>query len=219
MKRFIAVLAVLALLMASAGLFAQNVRLDARITTEKADSGDYFNWIIGKDVTKDSFDTATGASRAASTANFDAVRFDSPSTKKATMPTGFRGLLLYPVSPFELTMTDNLTVTEENGLVIRFIHYGMAYQMTTDKKGNFNVATDAKLAKGISENIGGQFVILSQYRKAGTDGTKVSDLDWSKITLVPDVKDPAASRWYEGSVAMKYKKGTLTIKGVLKEVK
>ncbi|HHU37325.1 MAG TPA: hypothetical protein GXZ47_08860 [Treponema sp.] len=220
MKRFLALLTILALIITSSGLFAQNVRIDLRLNTEKADSSNYFNWVLGNDVTKDSFDTSTGASRSSSTATFDVVRYDSVTTKKATMPASFRGIVLFPVSSFQSIKDDGLTVTEgSNGLVIRYVHRGTAYQMTTDKKGNFNVRTDAKIARGIAENIGGNFVFKSQYTKAGTDGTNTSDLDWSKITLVSDEKDPAASRWYDGSVTIKYKKGVMTIKGVLKEGK
>ncbi|HKL87212.1 MAG TPA: hypothetical protein VJ861_12845, partial [Treponemataceae bacterium] len=131
-----------------------------------------------------------------------------------------RGLVLYPVSDFGTAEFDALSVKEEGKvLVVSFVHRGTAYQLTTNTKGQFDVLTGAKLAKNLADNVGGAFVLKPEFVKAGGDATKMADLDWSKVTLVPDTKDPAASRWYEGSLALTFKKNILTVKGTLTEKK
>jgi len=131
-----------------------------------------------------------------------------------------RNLLLFPVSSFEVPTADAFTVvSDKNGIVVRFVHYGTAYQLTTDAKGNFDLTTGAKVAKQICENVGGAFVLKPEFVKAGGDVKKMADLDWSKLTLVADARDPAATRWYEGKLAFGYKDGVLTVKGNLVEKK
>ena len=207
-------------LVAAPVLFAQNVKIDARVNVLAADKANYFNWTLGNKVTKDSFDAASGASLSGSTEGFNAVRYDAESTKKAAVPVTLRGLLLYPVSDFATAQADALTVTANGkALVVRFVHRGTAYELTTDKNGKANVLTCAKSAKALADNVGGEFVLKSEFVKAGGDPKKMSDLDWSKVALVSDAKAADASRWYEGSLDVAYVKGILTIKGNLTEKK
>lgn len=212
----IMILFVFLFVVASPALFAQNVKIDAAMNITKADSASYFNWSIGKKVVKDSFDANSGASVAGSVKEFDAVRFDTPTTKKPTMPIGLRGLLLYPTADFQTTVFDNVNVTQEGKmLTVRYVHRGTAYELTTDKKGSFDLLTGAKMASGLADNVGGKFVLKAEFVKDGTDGTKMADLDWSKITLVPDTKAADASRYYEGKLSFTYKGGMLKVKGNL----
>lgn len=217
MKRvFISVL----LVIAAAGLFAQDLRIDFRFNVEKEDAANYLNWSLGKEVIKDKYDAASGASVAGSTYGFDVVRYDNEITKNAALPAALRNLLLFPVSPFGIAIGDNFTVEEtKQGLVIRFVHRGVAYELKTDKKGNYNAVSDARAARGLADNVGGKFIIKEEFVKAGTDGSKGADLDWDKITLVPDTRAVSASRWFEGTLKVKYKKGILTMKGTLEEMK
>ncbi len=217
-KRILA--SIIALVGLTTAAMAQNARIDAKMNVLTADTANYFNWTAGKKVVKDSFDAKSGASVAASTKEFDAVRFDGETTKKAAIPVGLRGLVLYPVADFAVAAFDDLKVTE-NGkqLTVRYVHRGVAYELITDKKGKFDVLTGAKMAKGLADNVGGEFVLKPEFVKAGTDGKKMSDLDWSKITLVSDAKDPAAVRWYEGKLDFSYAKGVLAMKGTLVEKK
>ncbi len=201
-------------------LGAQSVKIDARMNVLSSDTADYLSWTLGGKATKDSYDAASGASLSGSTGALDAVRYDAASSKKAAIPVALRGLLLYPVSDFATTQYDALTV-QANGkaLTVRYVHRGTAYELTTDKNGKFDVLTGAKSAKSLADNVGGDFVLKPEFVKAGADPKKMSSLDWSKITLVPDAKDPAATRWYEGSLAFGYKAGVLTVKGTLNEKK
>ncbi len=200
-------------------VFAQDVRIEFSFNTKQEDSANFLSWALGKKVVKDSYDAESGASVAGSTYGFDVVRYDSEITKNAALAAGVRNLILFPVSPFGIAMGDNFTVEEtKQGLVIRFVHRGVAYELRTDKKGNLDVISGVRSARGLAENIGGKFIIKEEYRKAGTDGTKGADLDWDAITLVPDTRSVTASRWYEGTLRTRYKKGILSMKGTLKEV-
>ncbi len=216
-------LALLTFVVFAVPLFAQNVTIKFAMNVEKEDyANNYFQWTVaGKPAVKDGFDATAGASKAGSTGGFDAVRYDNAeTTKKASMPTALRGLMLYPVSDYGTKEFDNLTVTENGGvIVVRYIHRGTAYELTTDKKGNFDVLTGAKIAKGVGDNNRNVFTVNDAFLKAGGDKAKMSDVDWSKVTLTPDTFDAAASMHYEGTLKFSFKKGVLSISGTLKPAK
>lgn len=201
-------------------LSAQTVTIDARMNVAAADTANYFNWTNGSSTTKDKLDAASSASLSGSTGKFDAVRYDDPKAKKAAIPVGLRGLVLFPVGVYDIAKGDNLTATANGKVVtVRYIHYGTAYELVTDKNGKFDVLTGAKRAKNICDNVGGEFVLKNEFVKAGGDPKNMADLDWSKLTMTPDTKDATASRWYEGSLDFALKGTILTVKGTLKEVK
>jgi hypothetical protein len=217
-KKFVPALVVLFL--AAPSLFAQNVAIDARFGIDGSNPANYFNWSQGNKTVKDKFDATTGASFAGSTALFNAVRYDAQTTRKAAIPVALRGLVLYPVSDFETATADAFTVSATGkALVVRFVHRGIAYELSTDKNGKFDLLSGAKSAKGLADNIGGDFVLKKEFLKAGGDPAKMADLDWSKIPLVLDAKDPLASRWFEGTLNFTLEKNILTVKGTLIEKK
>ncbi len=183
-KRLLA--AVIALVGMTGAVMAQNTRIDARLNALAADPANYLNWTIGKKVVKDAFDAKSGAGLAASTKGFDAVRFAGEATKKAAIPVGLRGLMLYPVSDYAIAAFDDLKITA-NGkqITVRYVHRGAAYELVTDNKGKFDVLTGARMARGLAENVGGEFVLKAEFVKAGTDGKKMSDLDWEKSISFP----------------------------------
>ena len=212
--------ALVAFFLAAPALFAQNVTIDARFGIDGPNSANYFNWSQGNKTVKDKLDATTGASFAGSTALFNAVRYDTQTTRKAAIPVALRGLLLYPVSDFETATADAFTVSASGkALVVRFVHRGIAYELATDKNGKFDVLSGAKSAKGLADNVGGDFVLKKEFLKAGGDPAKMADLDWMKIPLVLDAKDPLASRWFEGSLNFTLEKNILTVKGTLTERK
>lgn len=205
-------------LVAVAGLaVAQKVSIDFRFNTEAADAKNYFNWSANGKSVKDGFDAATGASIAQSTTAFNVVRYDNETTKKNAIPAGLRALVLYPVAAWNTATADAFTVTA-NGkqLVIRFIHRGTAYQITTDSKGKIDTDDSFKIAAGVGENVGGKFLIKDEFLKSGGDKANMADLDWSKITLVDDEAAEDATVDYDGELTASLKKGILTIKGNLK---
>src|SRR5574344_872679 len=119
-----------AVLMASVPLFAQNVDIDYRLDTTGS-SKSYFNWTQGKkNVVKDSYDAASGASISGTTLKFNDVRFDAPKKNKATMSAGLRGLFLFPVAGDAQVTHDAFTVTKENGVItVHYVHRDSAYEI------------------------------------------------------------------------------------------
>ena len=200
-----------------------DVRIDYRMNVAKADyTANYFNWTVGKQpAVKDKFDTASGASVKGSTKAFNEVRYAEPAAdKKAAIPAGLRGLLLYPVANFDVAQFDNLSVTEKGGVVtVRFVHRGTAYELTTDKKGNFDVLTGAKIARNVGDNNMNVFTVKPEYLKAGGDAAKMSDVDWSKVQLVSDTFSPEAAYHYDGTLKFTFKNYVLSITGTLKRSK
>lgn len=200
-----------------------DVRIDYRMNVAKADyTANYFNWTVGKQpAVKDKFDTASGASVKGSTKAFNEVRYAEPAAdKKPAIPAGLRGLLLYPVANFDVAQFDNLSVTEKGGVVtVRFVHRGTAYELTTDKKGNFDVLTGAKIARNVGDNNMNVFTVKPEYFKAGGDAAKMSDVDWSKVQLVSDTFSPEAAYHYDGTLKFTFKNNVLSITGTLKRSK
>jgi hypothetical protein len=197
---------------------AQKINIDYRYNLGSSDpANDYFSWTNPKDgkVIKDSFDASSGASKSGSASGFDAVRFDGTANARKTLPAGLRGLLLYPSSPRSVFAEDALTVTPVGKeFQIRYVHRGTAYQGLT-KGGKLDIGTDFTSASGLTDTIAGESVIKEQYRKAGTDGTKMSDLDWNKIKLVSDAAAPDAAKKAAGTLTTAYRNNILTLKGTL----
>lgn len=217
MKKAKFLIAALVLVAAAGMAAAQKVSIDFRFNTEAADAKNRLNWSAAGKSVKDGFDAATGASRAQSTTGFNVVRYDSDATKRKAIPAGLRSLVLYPVASWDTATGDAFTVTA-NGrqLVIRFVHRGTAYQITTDSKGRIDTGASFKIATGVAENVGGKFMVKDEYLKAGGDKANMADLDWSKISLVDDEASDDATISYDGELKAELKKGILTIKGKLK---
>lgn len=217
MKKTKFLIAALVLVTAAGMAAAQKVSIDFRFNTKAADAKNHLNWTASGRNVKDGFDAATGASKAQSTTGFNVVRYDSEATKRKAIPAGLRALVLYPVSPWNTASTDAFTVTESGRrLTIRFVHRGTAYQVTTDEKGVIDTGDSFKIATGVADNIGGKFMIKDEYLKTGGNKANMADLDWSKIRLVDDEADDAATIDYDGELKAELKKGILTVKGNLK---
>ncbi|MDR2900336.1 MAG: hypothetical protein LBV20_02290 [Treponema sp.] len=221
MNRKIAVLAILVLLMSAVSVFAQSVRIDYRMNVRAADpSGNYLKWSLGSLNVSDALDTATGASKMKSTAQFDAVRYDSADTKQAAIPGGLRSLMLFPIADWNTAVSDSLLVgTNGKQVLIRYVHRGNAYEFRTDTNGKLDILTGCKIAAGIADNNNNTFVLKPAYLKPGQDPQKMSNLDWTKIRLANDKFSPTATRHYEGKLDVAYVDGILTIKGTLTEKK
>lgn len=217
MKNSKFIIAALVLAVAASLAVAQKVSIDFRFNTEAADAKNHFNWSADGKTVKDGFDAATGASKAQSTTAFNVVRYDNETTKKNAIPAGLRALVLYPVASWDTAVADAFTVTEnKKQLVIRFVHRGTAYQITTDSKGKIDTGDSFQIATGIADNIGGKFMIKDEFLKAGGDKANMADLDWSKIRLIDDEAAEDATVDYDGELSASLKKGILTVKGNLK---
>jgi hypothetical protein len=198
---------------------AQKVSIDYRYNVGRSDAaGDYVSWnkADGKAI-KDTFDAASGASKLKTTEEFNVVYNDGSSVaNRRAIPASFRGLFLYPISDRDTFDFDHLTVTPKgSAFVIQYVHRGTAYQIETANNKRADVTTSASFAAGVGAQVAGNFVINEPFRKAGTDGTKMEHLDWSKITLIRDAPAVNAAKAATGYLTVGYANGILTLKGDL----
>jgi hypothetical protein len=210
-------LIIISLCLGSSFMPAQDVTLDMRYNVLRSEpSKDYFNWSNGDKQVNDHYDAVTGASVLQSTREFESVRYDSPTSRRYTLPRGIRHLMLFPVSSRQYTNNFYLTVLEdEKKLIIRFIVYGTVYQIKTDDKKQIDIQKDCLIAVGITEKNELVSTLKPQYAKSGSDLNSMKSIDWSKISWVPDVAAPDATRKYSGILTAGYENGILTIIGNL----
>ncbi|MDR0558369.1 MAG: hypothetical protein LBG43_11000 [Treponema sp.] len=201
-------------------------KIDYRMNIAGLDANSYFNWSAKGVSVQDGFDAATGASKAKSTTRFDqVVTYDIPenAAKRTgnTIPGGLRSLFLYPVAADSTRVYDNLTVTANGKQVtIRYVHRDSAYEIATDANGKLDVLTGCKSVRGIATTEDQHtFTLKPEFSKTGQASGNMTDFDWSKATLTPEVFNPNATRHYTGALDVAYANNYLTIKGSLKEVK
>jgi hypothetical protein len=199
-------------------VFSQEVTIDMRYNVLGPEpAGNYLDWSIGGRNIRDSLDATTGASRARSTRELDAFRYDSPAARKYTIPVGLRQLLLFPVCPERYTNLFHLTILEEGQkLVIRFILDGTVYQIRTDDRKQIDLKNAFFMAPEIAvDNSLSPVVLRQQYILPGGRATDWNSLDWSKIQWRVDTADVNANRKYNGILTAGYAGGVLTVKGTL----
>ena len=210
-----------------------------RYNTAGPDSGNYLSFrsplrYIG--VEKDTFDGASGASKFKSTTLFSPIQTDM--TGKATFPSGFRGLLLYPVSSYETCVEDNLRADKAaNGIItIMYAHRGTAYRISTDKSGRIGFPRGGFLTRAIGYIEGhNPQVIARTFSSSG----EARDIDWNKVwdsrvaggmeitpgmpartgAIQNDYGDLTAMFNWDGILQLTYEAPILTITGALKPVK
>jgi hypothetical protein len=231
MKNIIPVLCALAVFGFSG--CGRSAKIDYRMNVAGPDNGNYFNWSAGSANVKDAFDPSapgengtTGASKAKSTSRFDAaVTYDIPSNAAKhtgyALPSGLRGLFLYPVASDATRVNDTLFVTA-NGkeLTIRYVHRDSAYEIKTDAAGKLDVTTACKIARGVcSTEDQYSFTLKPEFSKTGSASSNMGDFDWEKAVFTPDTFSENATRHYTGALNAGLANNILTIKGSLKEVK
>jgi hypothetical protein len=166
--------------LAAFGLSAADLTIDMQVNTAAKDYIGNFLTFKGAiaSVEKDQFapgaDATSGASKLASTEVFNAYRFDVKG--KQTMPGGLRFVLLYAVANDGIRMGDNLTVTRSGGtVVVRFVHRGTAFEITTDASGKIALPSATAVRKrtiGHTDN-----TIHPDFSSNG----KPTGVDWKKV--------------------------------------
>jgi hypothetical protein len=216
--------AIAAVIFVSCG--GESAKIDYRMNVAGLDANSYFKWSAKGVSVTDSFDAATGASKAKSTSRFDqAVTYDIPENAAKhtgyTIPGGLRSLLLYPVASDDTRVYDNLTVTANGKQVtIRYVHRDSAYEISTDADGKLDVATACKVARGVATTEDQHtFTLKPEFSVTGQASGNMADFDWSKAVLTSDVSSDNATRRYTGALDVAFASNILTIKGSLKEVK
>ncbi|MDR9860093.1 hypothetical protein [Treponema socranskii] len=201
---------------------ATDVKIDYKMDiSAKNHDTDYFTWTVGNETVQDKFDAASGASLKGSTRAFNAVRFAEPTAdRKASMPAGLRSVFLFALADPSFVKSHALQVTNDAGVItVRFVRKTNAFELKTDKKGNFNLLTGSKIAKNVTDKKGDGFVIKPEYLKQGGDVSNMADLDWSKIPLADDAFSSDAAYHYDGNVKFTFKDNVLRITGTLSRTK
>jgi len=216
---------------AAAGLPAQELVIDYRYDLAGAGGGqDYLsfrtpNYLIGVD--HDGYDAATGASRAGSTALFGAVYLDMAG--QGAFPEGLRGILLFPVAPPATREEDAFHAGKAaNGVItLEYAHRGVAYRVTTDKRGRVSLPRGGfqKRTIGSIEGHNPQ-VILREFSTTET----AAGIDWKKVwdpavtarsagAIQNDFGALTAMFNWDGELTLTLDANVLTIKGALRIAK
>jgi hypothetical protein len=180
MKRHAIGLFVAAMVLSAVTLSAADLTIDYQMNTVAQDYANNYLTFQGKavSVAKDQFapgaDAVSGASKLESTAMFNIYRFDIFGGK--LLPGGLRSLFLYPVADDGTRTGDGLTAIKnaDGSLMIRFIHRGTAYQLTTDKTGKLTLPGAVVKTRRIGHT---DNLISTDFSRSG----KVADVDWRKV--------------------------------------
>jgi hypothetical protein len=228
----------LILLGGGALLSAQDLSIDYRFNVSGRTEGNYLTYTsairyIAAD--KDSFDAVSGASRQKSTSLFAPIQTDIMG--RATISTGFRGLLLFPLAPDSMRTEDNLHVYKEGTVItIEYVHRGVAYRVRTDSQGNISFPRGSYVMRTIGYIKGNNPQVISADFSAGKTAAGV---DWKKVwdpttpsgrsvdpgsedktgPIQNDYGDMMAMFNWDGTLAVGFENSILTIKGVLRPVK
>jgi hypothetical protein len=219
-------------------LSAQDLTIDYRYDTSGAVQGNYLTYqsairYIAAD--KDAFDAVSGASKQKSTSLFAPIQTDIMG--RATISSGFRGLLLFPLAPDSMRTDDNLHVYKEGSVItMEYVHRGVAYRIQTDKSGNIGFPRGSYVMRSVGYIQGADPQVIS--RDFARDTTAAS-IDWKKVwdPAVPpgqlvaqgneaktgpiqnDYGDMMAMFNWDGTLEVRFEDPVLTIKGVLRPVK
>ncbi|MDR2376890.1 MAG: hypothetical protein LBD96_10700 [Treponema sp.] len=219
-------------------LSAQDLSIDYRYDTSGSGRGNYLSYTsairyIAAD--KDAFDAVSGASRQKSTSLFAPIQTDIMG--RATISTGFRGLLLFPLAPDTIRTDDNLHVYKEGPVItIEYAHRGVAYRIQTDRNGNIGFPRGNYVMRSIGYIQGNDPQVIS--RDFSRDMTAAS-IDWKKVwdpgvpsgqsvaagndartgPIQNDYGDMMAMFNWDGTLEVKFEEPILTVQGVLRPVK
>ena len=161
--------------------FAQDLKIEFQLYATSNTPGSYFTFTgpiryIAAD--KDYVDSATGASKQNSTEMFQPYRYDVKG--KNALPDGLRGLFLFAVANYETRVGDNLQVVKagDGTITINYVHRGTAYQLISDRSGNFQLPNGSYKKRVIGYIKGAGPQVIS--RDFSSDGT-AARVDWDKV--------------------------------------
>jgi hypothetical protein len=218
---------------------AQDLTIDYRYNVSGPAPDNYLTYksaIRYIEADQDAYDAASGASKHKSTSLFAPIQTDIMG--RATISTGFRGLLLYPLAPDTVRTGDNLHVTKEGAIItMEYVHMGTAYRIQTDKNGNISFPRGSYVMRtiGYIEDFSKPQIISADFSANGT----AAAVDWKKVwdPAVPsgravrpgadaktgpiqnDYGDMMAMFNWDGTLQVTFENSILTIKGTLRPVK
>jgi hypothetical protein len=231
-------IALIILLGSGARLSAQDLNIDFQFDVSGRAGGNYLTYtsaIRYIAANKDSFDAVSGASQQNSTSLFAPIQTDIMG--RATISSGFRGLLLFPVSSDATRIEDNLRVYKDGAIItIEYVHRGVAYRIQTDRQGNISFPRGSYVMRTIGYIKGHDPQVISS--DFSTDKT-AGEVDWKKVwdpktpsgrtidsssevktgPIQNDYGDMMAMFNWDGTLDVGFENSVLTIKGVLRPVK
>jgi hypothetical protein len=217
---------------------AQDLNIDYRYDSSGGGRENYLSYTsairyIAAD--RDAFDAVSGASQQKSTSLFAPIQTDIMG--RATISTGFRGLLLFPLASDATRVEDNLHVYREGAVItIEYAHRGVAYRIQTDRNGNISFPRGDYVMRSIGYIQGNNPQVIA--RDFSPDTTAAS-IDWKKVwdSSVPpgqlvapgsearigpiqnDYGDMMAMFNWDGTLKVELEGTILSIRGILRPVK
>jgi hypothetical protein len=246
MKKIAILVALFVLVGAAFGQAAAvpTLSIDYQFNAVAADDANNFTFYKGPanaSGTKDQFDPAkdfvdgiTGASKLETTFAFNYYRNDIFGKK--VFPGAIRSLMLYPVAGNQTRLDDAFQAVKnaDGSIIVRFIHRGTAYQITTDKTGKISFPGFVALNRKVGYIAGeGPQVIAKDFYS----DDMVVKVDWAKVwdanvkggvaigssgqKTGDIVQDTATSEivQYVGALQFAFDGKILTVKGDLQIVK
>ena len=225
---------VIGMLFIAFSLFGQGLTIDMQLNVASQDyANNYLSYRNqpaiggpGRTNERDQFDAATSASKLGSTYGLNQYYRDPANG--TTLPSGLRGLLLYPVADSHYLADDALSVSRAaNGVItVRYVHRGTAYEMVTDTQGRFDImGRNSRFRKiGHTDN-----AIHADFSSNG----RVTGINWNSVwnsSIAADkqvgttssrtgaiTSDAPASgfHYYAGSLQFRLNGNILTINGTL----
>ncbi len=210
---------------------AADLQIETQVNVAAPDDANNYATFIGPvgAVTKDQFvavDAVSGASKLKGTELFNKYRLDVQN--KATIPGGLRGIFLYGIAGNATRLSDGLTVLKaaDGTIVIRTVHRGTAYEVSTDTSGILALPTNSIMSRKIGHT---DNQISTDFSTTG----KVADVAWVKVwdasiadgkvvgttssktgKIAPDLANSNLF-YYQGNLQVTFENNILKIKGSL----
>jgi hypothetical protein len=179
-KAFIVFLAVFGIVFLHSAAFAQDLIIDYRFNTARADTNNYLTFTSAMRyiaVNNDTYDAVTGASKQKATSLIAPLQYDIMG--RNTISAGFRGLLLFAVSPEATRIDDNFRATREgNVITIEYAHRGVAYRIQTDQQGNITFPRGSYVRRTIGYIRGPGPQVISRDFSANQTAASI---DWRRV--------------------------------------
>ncbi|MCR5494840.1 MAG: hypothetical protein K6F15_04310 [Treponema sp.] len=196
-------------------MYAQSVNIDYRFNLQEDDGKNYLNWSLDKEIYNDAYDAESGASLQKSTKALNKVRYDAD--KNLRVPSGFRGILLFPLNSFDKIESNGLKVSSQGKKVmITYLNHQYSILIESDSKGKIDIEKSFKKSEVGVRNPDKSVTFSPEFVKEGGDNTKACDLDLSNASYSHDKYSEKADGHYKGKLKAVYKNGILTLKGKLK---
>ena len=213
MKKLIAAIIFLSgLFCGGVSTFAETVKVDFSLdTTGKTTDQNTILWQIDKEKTADRYDAISGAS----------INFSTKIATSLKLPEALKKLALFPVSAPEMLKKDAFSVeqNDDGSLDVTFVHRGVAYWISSDKRGRVDAETGFSYAV-IGEKTDKGFSIKDEFVKDGEDKSDMKNIDWDKVEFEDDkIAVYSGMKLKRAKAFLSFADDILTVRAVISWVK